>query len=330
MKTGKIIKRALAVALAVVLILPVTGGAQAQAKSVITISTDRVQLTKAGETATVTINGLTAKQKKKVRLDSSDISAYRDDKNCVKLTQKGNKFTLKALEDGRGSFTASIGKKSFTVNFDVTITDDKNYISLHNYACDNFNDDDDTPAVIAIDTASGTAVYAYPYNTSVYLIYVRQTTDDITVVANPVVKDKPSVGIGVLYANGIAGLTLKSAMADYKGNTSDAEKLMDDLKKQLGIGDDTYSGLADIDASKIRASGIMNNINLSVATTVDFDSSSYVKGQQLKGFMGFFSDVDKASSASLSAYVEPALEAENAALSSKLGIGLKDLGYSGF
>ena len=92
MKTGKIIKRALAVALAVVLILPVTGGAQAQAKSVITISTDRVQLTKAGETATVTINGLTAKQKKKVHLDSSDISAYRDDKNCVKLTQKGNKF----------------------------------------------------------------------------------------------------------------------------------------------------------------------------------------------------------------------------------------------
>lgn len=330
MKTGKIIKRALAVALAVVLILPVTGGAQAQAKSVITISTDRVQLTKAGETATVTINGLTAKQKKKVHLDSSDISAYRDDKNCVKLTQKGNKFTLKALEDGRGSFTAAIGKKSFTVNFDVTITDDKNYISLHNYAFDNFNDEDDTPAVIAIDTASGTAVYAYPYNTSVYLIYVRQTTDDITVVANPVVKDKPSVGIGVLYANGIAGLTLKSAMADYKGNTSDAEKLMGDLKKQLGIGDDTYSGLADIDASKIRASGIMNNMNLSVATTVDFDSSSYVKGQQLKGFMGFFSDVDNTSSASLSAYVEPALEAEDAALSSKLGIGLKDLGYSGF
>ena len=70
--------------------------------------------------------------------------------------------------------------------------------------------------------------------------------------------------------------------------------------------------------------------HLSVATTVDFDSSSYVKGQQLKGFMGFFSDVDNTSSASLSAYVEPALEAEDAALSSKLGIGLKDLGYSGF
>ena len=51
MKTGKIIKRALAVALAVVLILPVTGGTDAQAKSVITISTNRVQLTKAGETA---------------------------------------------------------------------------------------------------------------------------------------------------------------------------------------------------------------------------------------------------------------------------------------
>ena len=46
--------------------------------------------------------------------------------------------------------------------------------------------------------------------------------------------------------------------------------------------------------------------------------------------MGFFSDVDNTSSASLSAYVEPALEAEDAALSSKLGIGLKDLGYSGF
>ena len=75
----------------------------------------------------------------------------------------------------------------------------------------------------------------------------------------------------------------------------------------------------------------MNNMNLSVATTVDFDSSSYVKGQSsLKGFMGFFSDIDNTSSASLSAYVEPALEAEDAALSSKLGIGLKDLGYSGF
>lgn len=165
MKTRNLLTKAVAIALAAVMILPASGITAQAAKKQAKLSKSTLALTDADETYKLSVSGTGKKDKIKwsVKQTSDDESG-----KAVSYTVSKNKksISIKALANGSGTFTCKAGKKSLKCNFTVTLS---TLDQLRVYIDQNGEVNGDGDKLISADLDNGSIFLSNSKDNSVFI-----------------------------------------------------------------------------------------------------------------------------------------------------------------